>query len=105
MKDGEDARLLGEGDTEACKFAFRILLHALEILRFHELAMRVEAFKHAVERAVGEFLVAGLGIVNVVLADQLHGPREDFQLLVGGVLVFGFLCIFPLGRNAREEQG
>ena len=41
----------GEGDAEARKFAFRVLLHALEILRFHKLAMGVEAFKHAVERA------------------------------------------------------
>ena len=67
--------------------------------------MGVEAFKHAVERAVGEFLVAGLGLVNIVLADQLHGPSQDFELLVGRVLGFRVLRVFTPGRNARKEQG
>ena len=104
MENGEDTGFLSEGDPESGEFAFCIFLHALEILRFHELAVRIEVVEHAVQGAIGEIFVAGLRIVNVVLADQLHGPSEDFKLLVGGIRLFGTRGGFPLGRNARKEQ-
>ena len=81
---------MGDHYTEATKFAARVLLHVFEALWLHELAVGIEVVEHPPKRVVGEFLVVHLGLVHIVLPDELHGTGEELELLVGRIL--GFWC-------------
>ena len=86
----KNAGFLGDHYTESTKFAARVLLHVFEALGLHELAVGIEVVEHPPKRVVGEFLVVHLGLVHIVLPDELHGTGEELELLVGRIL--GFWC-------------
>ena len=75
--DDERALPLGNHDAQPAEAAVGVVLHALEILRLHELGMRVEAIEHSAHGRVGQFFVTDLLLVHVILADELEGAGED----------------------------
>ena len=88
---GELAALKGDGEAYGVVGADGISA-ALEVgdgFGVKELAVRIEASKHAFEGGIDEFLVGDVVAVDVVLPDELDGAGEAFDLgvaVVGGIL-------------------
>ncbi len=80
--DDERTRLQPDDDAEAAEFALGLALDLLEGLLVEKLAVGIERGEHAAQGRVGEFLVAGLFFVDVILPDQLHDAREEERVLV-----------------------
>jgi len=78
-----------DDNSQAAELAPRILLHALEILRVHEITVRIQVGQHSTQRTVDQLLVLRFVLVDIVLTDQLDRPGQGFHLPVGrNVLLF-----------------
>ncbi len=84
--DDEIAILRRNDDAEAAELALGIVLHPLEVIRVHELAVRVQRAQHAPHRAVGEVVEGDFFLIHVILADELEGAGEDGDRRVAGVI-------------------
>ena len=79
--------LLRDDHADAAELAVRVVLHALEIRRLHELAVRIERAEHPAHRGIREVLVGDFLFVHVVLPDELQRAGENGNRRVGGVIL------------------
>ena len=94
--DDQHAIPLRDHHAQSAEPAVRIVLHALEILRLHELRMRIEAVQHSAHGGVGQFLVSHLLLIHIILPDELQRAGEHREIAVAGV--------FLLRRGGRLEH-
>ena len=97
--DGEHLILRRDCDPDPFVGAVGVTLQLVEDLWLHELRMRVERRKHALERAVDELLVGGLVGIDVSLPDRFKNLGEKFHLLEAGV----FLRLL-LGKSSGSRR-
>ena len=74
-------------DAEAVEPAARVILHVLEVIRLHELAVRIERREHAFHRGVNQIVVTRLVAVHVILPEQLDRFRENRNLRVAAIVI------------------
>ena len=99
--DDEHAVLRGNDEAQAVVTAAGVVLHVLEVVRLHELAVRVQAREHAAQGVVGQRAVIDFVLVHVVLADKLEHAGEDRQAGVNVVVLGGRF----VGRRRRHLRG
>ena len=106
---GEQSVLDRDLDAEAVEPAAGVVLHVLEVVRVHELAVRIERGKHALHRGVDQVVIADLVAIDVILPDQLDRLREGGDLRVAAVSSAGVgagcgsaACASPAQRPRRN---
>ena len=98
---GEQSVFYRDFDAEPVEAAARIVLHVLEVVRIHELAVRIERREHAFHRRVNQVVVAGLFAIDVILPDELDRFRENRNLRITGIFL---LAGRADGVEAEPEQ-
>ena len=94
--DREQPALYRHLNAEAVEPAAGVILHVLEVIRLHELAVRIERREHAFHRGINQIVVTRLVPVHVILPEQLDRFRENRNLRVAAIVV-------PAGGMGRVE--
>src|SRR5438045_2445272 len=87
-------------NAEPVETAARVFLHVAEVVRVHELAMRIERAEHAFQRGGDQIVIAGFISVDVILANQLDRFGEHRDLRVSAVL----LLLLGAPRSAKSDR-
>ena len=101
--DREGFALGRDGDTNALVGTVGVALELLEDLRLHELAVRIEIGKHALESTVDELLVGHLIRVHITLAYRLEHLGEKLYLLESGIGIHLHLLCARIERPCRQR--
>ena len=103
--DGQPVVLQTDDYAEPAELAFGVLLHPLEILRIHEVAVRIQVGQHSAQRAVSKLLVVRLVLVHVILPHQLDGAGQRLHFLVGrNVLVHLRPCRHGKDQSQKDHE-
>ena len=103
--DDEHAVLRRDDQPQAVIAAAGVVLHVLEAVRLHELAVRIEPGEHAAQGVVGERAEVGLVLVHVILPDELEDAGEDRQAAVDAVVLGGVGGEAGRGEFGSVEAG
>ena len=104
--DGEHAVLHRDLDAEAVEPAAGVVLHVLEIIRIHELAVRIERREHAFHRRVNQVVITHFVAVDVILPDQLDRLGKNGNLRVTAIVVclLGMRCIRAHAKKKTKSE-
>ena len=91
--------------AESVEAAARVVLHVLEVVRVHELTVRIERREHPSHRGVDEVVIADLVTVDVILSDQLDRFGKSRDLRVTRVIGRNRRGWFRIGGNDRPDAG
>src|SRR5947207_2424659 len=98
--DGRQTAFDRDFNTEPVKSAPRIVLHVAKIVRFHELAVRIERGEHSFHRRGDQVVISRFVSIDIILSNQLDGFGKDRDLRITVV----FCCVRRSGVMQTQTK-